>query len=173
MPDTKLHVTEMWKKTIIDEKIETNPLVKSDLHWDLSERCYLKQNVFVINSFRVMILAGFITYVARLSIYGVSCQHSHLSNKMKKMVLNLFAIFRMQLHPSRQLREIINMLLITRFLKEWIHLDLNPLPVVHSSRPRTKQRPAHSCTNFQKLQIKQLTEIINYGTSDKTKNENL
>ena len=32
MPDTKLHVKEMWKKTIIDEKIETNPLVKSDLH---------------------------------------------------------------------------------------------------------------------------------------------
>ena len=37
MPDTKLHVTEMWKKTIIDEKIKTNPVVKSDLHCDLSK----------------------------------------------------------------------------------------------------------------------------------------
>ena len=36
----KLNITEMWKKTIIDEKIETKPLVKSDLNCELSERRY-------------------------------------------------------------------------------------------------------------------------------------
>ena len=36
----KLNVTEIWKKTIIDEKIETNLVLKSDLNRDLSERRY-------------------------------------------------------------------------------------------------------------------------------------
>ena len=40
MLDIKLNVTEMWKKTIIDKKIETNLVLKSDLSCDLSERRY-------------------------------------------------------------------------------------------------------------------------------------
>ena len=40
MLDIKLNVIEMWKKTIMDEKIETNLVLKSDLNCDLFERCY-------------------------------------------------------------------------------------------------------------------------------------
>ena len=40
MLDTKLDVTEKWKKSIIDEKIETNLVLKSDLNCDFSERRY-------------------------------------------------------------------------------------------------------------------------------------
>ena len=36
MLDIKLNVIEMWKKTIIDEKIETNLVLKSDLNCDFS-----------------------------------------------------------------------------------------------------------------------------------------
>ena len=36
----KLSITDILKKTIIDEKIKTKPLVKSDLNRDLSERRY-------------------------------------------------------------------------------------------------------------------------------------
>ena len=44
MLDIKLNVTEMWKKTIIDEKIETNLVLKSDLNHDLSERRYSQKS---------------------------------------------------------------------------------------------------------------------------------
>ena len=37
IPETKMNVTETWKKTIIDEKIGMKPVVKLDLHCDLSE----------------------------------------------------------------------------------------------------------------------------------------
>ena len=40
MLDIKLNVIEMWKKTIIDEKIDTNLVLKSDLNCDLFERRY-------------------------------------------------------------------------------------------------------------------------------------
>ena len=40
LSDIKLSITEILKKTIIDEKIETKPLVKSDLNCDLSEWRY-------------------------------------------------------------------------------------------------------------------------------------
>ena len=40
MLDVKLNVTEMWEKTISDEKIETNLVLKSDLNCHLSERRY-------------------------------------------------------------------------------------------------------------------------------------
>ena len=40
MLDIKLNVTEMWKKTITDEKIETNLVLKSDLNCELSEQRY-------------------------------------------------------------------------------------------------------------------------------------
>ena len=43
MLDIKLNVTEMWKKTIVDEKIETNLVLKSDLNCDLSERVIHKK----------------------------------------------------------------------------------------------------------------------------------
>ena len=40
MLDIKLNVIEIWKKTIIDEEIETNLMLKLDLNCDLSERRY-------------------------------------------------------------------------------------------------------------------------------------
>ena len=43
MRDTKLNVIEIWKKTIIDEEIETNLMLKLDLNCDLSERRYLQK----------------------------------------------------------------------------------------------------------------------------------
>ena len=38
MLDIKLNVTKMWKKTISDETIETNLVLKADLNFNFSER---------------------------------------------------------------------------------------------------------------------------------------
>ena len=40
LSNIKLSITEIWKKTIIEEKFKRKPLVKSDLNCDLSKRCY-------------------------------------------------------------------------------------------------------------------------------------
>ena len=80
-------------------------------------------------------------------IYVASCLDAvflasivHLSNKMKKIVLILFAIFRMPLHPSEAVHRIINMLPITLNLKAVLQNANKPLPVPSVPPRETKEQ---------------------------------